>query len=187
LEDAMSEATPEVKPNTSGDQESGEQQQQQESQQQPGEDQLGDPGKRALAAERQARLAAESQAKSLRRELDGLKTAQMSESERAVAEAREAGRREATTTYSKQLASAEFRAAAKEQNVDVKDVLDYIDTSKFINADDGSVDTKAIEIAVTKFAAGKKPATANDFNGGTREPAQTNNMNDLIRGQLGIR
>jgi hypothetical protein len=182
----MSESTTETQQaDVSGDQESGEQQEQ--GQQQTGEDQLGDAGKRAIAAERQSRLAAESEAKRLRKEMDGLKKAQMSESERAIAEAREAGRREATTTYSKQLAAAEFRAAAKEQGVDVKDVLDYIDTSKFINADDGSVDSRAVETAVTKFAASRQPGTASDFNGGTRQPVKTNNMNDLIRGQLGIR
>ena len=50
---------------------------------------LGDPGKRAIAAEREARKAAEKQAEAFRAQLDEIKKSQMSDLEKAQATAQE--------------------------------------------------------------------------------------------------
>lgn len=52
-------------------------------------EQLGEGGKKALTAEREARKAAEDAAKALQAELDKIKQAQMSDLERAQAQAKE--------------------------------------------------------------------------------------------------
>lgn len=86
------------------------------------------------------------------KELDKLRAAQMSETERAVAEAKAAGRAEALAESGKRLAAAEFRAAAAAAGLDVAAVIDLVDTARFIT-DTGEPDSKAITGAVEKFTA----------------------------------
>jgi hypothetical protein len=80
------------------------------------DDNLGDPGKRALEAERAARKEAEKQAKAVQKELEQLRQAQMSESEKALAEAEARGKSAATTAFGQRLAAAEFVAEAARRN-----------------------------------------------------------------------
>lgn len=79
---------------------------------------LGEPGKRALDAEREARKAAEKRASAIEAELTQLREAQMTEQERAVAEARRAGESDATAKVLERLFSAEVRAAAASKVTD---------------------------------------------------------------------
>jgi hypothetical protein len=85
-------------------------------------------------------------------ELEQLRAAQMTEQERAVAEAETRGRTAAASEYGRQLAAARFEAAAATAGVQLGDAAELIDTARFVAAD-GSVDTDAIQTAVTRLAA----------------------------------
>lgn len=96
-----------------------------------------------------------------------LEASQMSEQEKAVAEAKAAGLSEAAKTYGSRLAAAELKAAAAAKGVDLSNFGDLIDASRFVG-EDGKVDTAAITKAVDKLAksfAGPK-RSGGDFNGG---------------------
>src|SRR4051812_37967182 len=68
----------------------------------------------------------------LARELDAEKAKGLTESERAIAEAKAAGRQEAATEAGKRLARAEIRAAAASAGLKVSDDdLDDLDMGKF--------------------------------------------------------
>lgn len=84
-------------------------------------------------------------------ELEKLRKANMSEQEKAVTEAEARGRTAAATEYGQRLAAAEFRAAVASAGVDLGEAADLIDTRQFV-AEDGDVDTKAIQAAVKKLA-----------------------------------
>jgi hypothetical protein len=141
-------------------------------------DDLGDAGRRALAEERRARKVAE-------RELANLRKASMSETERAVAEAKAVGATEAARASAPRLVRAELRAAAAEAGLG-KDALagflEYADLNRFVG-DGGEVDDKAIAAAIKKLGGGK-PA---DFDGGARTSAAApTDMNSLIRRAAGM-
>lgn len=133
-------------------------------------DELGDGGKKALDAERDARKAADKRAKDFERELEKFRQASMSENEKAVAEAKASGRVEALTEVGKRLARAEFKAIAAGKGLDVSALLDDIDVSRYVG-DDGEPDEKAITAAVERFAALKgepQQPPAVSFDGGPR-------------------
>lgn len=94
----------------------------------------------------------EREAKKARAEADELRTALMSDNERAIAEAKAAGRAEAMRETAGLTAAAQFRATAAEAGVSLGDAFDLIDTGKFIS-EDGTVDTDGISAAVAKLAA----------------------------------
>jgi hypothetical protein len=84
-------------------------------------------------------------------ELEKLRKASMTEQEKAVAEAEAKGRTAAAADYGRKLAAAEMRAAAAAAGVDLSEIADLIDVSRFVG-DDGEVDAKAIKAAVAKFS-----------------------------------
>lgn len=136
----------------------------------------------ALARKHEDRAKANSTAAT---ELDKFRKAQMTETERAVAEAKTAGRNEAFVQAGQRLARAELRATAAGRVE--KDALDgflaYADMSKFLG-DDGEPDVKAIETAIKALAG---PQRAPDFDGGARSTAgKTTDMNALIRQRAGL-
>lgn len=140
---------------------------------------LGDAGKRALAEERRARKAAET-------ELAKLRKASMSEQERAIAEAKTAATAEAAKSAAPRLIKAELRAAAAEAGLS-KDALggflEYADLSKFVG-DDGEPDGKAIAAAVKRLGGGNGRA---NFDGGARgDTARPLDMSALIRSKAGV-
>lgn len=101
-------------------------------------------------------------------ELTKLKHSQMSEQEKAVAEAEAKGRTAAAADYGLKLAGAEFRAAVAAAGIDLGEAAELIDVARFV-ADDGEVNTAAIKSAVTKLAkvAPKGPGrSGGDFSGG---------------------
>ncbi len=126
-------------------------------------DSLGDSGKRALEAERTARKEAEKQAKAVQRELEQLRQAQMSESEKAVAEAVARGRTEATVEFGQRLAAAQFVAEAAKRNPDFDAalVLEDLNLTKYVT-DGGEPDGKGIASVVERLvperAANPRPA-----------------------------
>lgn len=156
----------------------------------PGSDEaaLGDAGKQALDRMKADRNAAVSKAKALEKELDKVRQAAMSESERAVVEAEARGRTSALTEVGQRLARAQFDALAGRRNaeVDTAKVLEFVDLARFVG-DDGEPDMKALTAAVERLI----PAPAAgppSFDGGARTTtAETPDMNALIRSHLGSR
>jgi hypothetical protein len=92
----------------------------------------------------------------LQSKLDKLEREHMTETDKAIAEAKEAGRNEAILTAGKRLAAAEFRAAAAGKITDPSAALEVLDLGKFVG-DDGEPDTKAITGLVERLAAALPP------------------------------
>jgi hypothetical protein len=122
-------------------------------------------------------------------ELAKFREAQMSEQEKAVAAARreadETARADERGKAAGRLVAAEFRAqlAGRVDPKSLPDLLAGINPASFV-ADDGEVDTKAVE----KFAAALAPARPASFDGGPRGTAMNGptDMNALIRRHAGI-
>lgn len=153
-------------------------------------DDLGDAGKRALTAEREARKAAEKAARETAAELEELRKATMTDGEKAVTEAREAGRSEALAAANARIVRAEVLAAATGVLKDPADAVGFLDLGQFTVADDGEVDTKPITAAIaelvkTKPYLGTGPAGPGPLPGGSAtEPATGANPNDWLRSAL---
>lgn len=107
----------------------------------------------------------------------------MSESERAVEEAKQAARAEATAEFGKRLATSEIRAAAADAGADLAGVFDYLDLARFLG-EGGEPDADAIKA----FVAGlpKKSTPTPSFDGGSRTPTQApQDMNTFLRKATG--
>jgi len=150
-------------------------------------DGLGDAGKQALDRMKAERNAASSRAKALEKELASVRQSQMSESEKAVAEAEARGRTAAAAEYGKRLARSQFDALAGRRNpdFDTSGTLEFADLSKFVG-EDGEPDLKVIKAAVEKWVpeATKGPPS---YDGGARTTAtKPPNMNEVIRSLAGF-
>lgn len=144
----------------------------------------GDGSSRAvlldLERERKAR-------QKLERDFKKLQEANQTEAEKAVAAARAEGRIEGLTASNKRILRAEVKAAAGGVLQDPTDAVRMLDLDEFEVDDDGEVDAKAIEAAVTRLAkdkpylaVGAKPA-ALPGGGATPSTGPTQNMDDVIR------
>ena len=110
----------------------------------------------------------------------------MSESERAVEEAKQSARAEAASTYGKRLAKTEFDALAGRRNPDFDSAsaLEFVDLGKFVG-EDGEPDTKAIKAAVERLVPAPADTTPS-YDGGTRTPPPAQQgMSGLIRKAAG--
>lgn len=116
---------------------------------------LGDAGKAALEAERKARRDAEARARKADEELERIRTANLSESEKAIAEARKAGADEARAGTLRRLVEAEVRAAAAGRLADPGDAVRLIDVDQFIPKGDEDIDTQAIIGKLNELTAAK--------------------------------
>ena len=152
-----------------------------------GEDALGDAGKQALDRMKAERAEATKQLKAVQRELDEMRKASMSETEKAVAEAEERGRTAAASEFGQELARARFDALAGRRNAefDTTKALEYVDLGKFLG-EDGRPDDKAIAAAVERLVPAA-PEGPPSFDGGTRTPtaAPQGGMTGLIRKAAG--
>lgn len=117
---------------------------------------------------------------------EALRKSQMSETEKAIAEAETRGRQTAFTEYGTRLARAELKTAAATKGIDVAEFLEDLNLANYVG-EDGEPDMKKIETTVTRFAALAAPKQGQSFDGGPRQPNQPVNMNDIIRQQAGIR
>lgn len=123
-------------------------------------------------------------------ELDKLRTANMSEQEKAVADAEAKGRTAAAQDYGSKLAAAKFEAAVALAQVDLGEAADLIDTKQFLD-DKGEVDEAAIKKAVAKLAklapAAAKPArSGGDHPGGGGAPnARPTSLSAAVKNSLG--
>ncbi len=154
---------------------------------------LGEAGKRALAAERAARRDAEKKAKDAEKELEELRKASQTDQEKALEAARTEGRTEALSTANVRLLKAEIKVAAQGKLADPTDAVALLDLSKFEVNDDGDVDTKAISSAIDELVeqkphlAAKATRPRGDGGGGPRgdAPEGKSSMNELIRQKAG--
>jgi hypothetical protein len=85
------------------------------------------------------------------KELEALRASAMSETEKAVAQARSEGLTEGLRTAGVKLVEANVREAAKGRGVDVDSLVEGIDASKFLD-DTGEPDRDAITAWVDKVA-----------------------------------
>ena len=151
---------------------------------------LGDAGKRALESERSARRAAEKAAKAVQAELETLRSATMSDAERAVNEARLETQKETASYYVNLLVKAEARAVATGRLADPEDVLRYIDIDELKVDDDGNVDKKVLNKKIDELLKNKpylsSQRVVNDVDSGARGKTATgNDMNSFIRKAAG--
>ena len=137
-----------------------------------GEDDLGDAGKKALDAERARAKEAEKRAKQLERELAQVRTANLSDAEKAVAEAEQRGAQKAAEQWSQRLVRADFVAAASKRNpdFDAASVLDDLNLSRFVG-DDGEPDAAAIAAAVERLIPSGTRRPRGDADQGPRDPS----------------
>lgn len=111
----------------------------------PSDPELGEAGKRALAAERTRAAEAE-------RELAKLREATQSETEKAIERARREAsdtvRKEVMQAANRRILTAEIRAAAGGRLADPLDAVRLLDVESFTVNDDGDVDSAAITKAL---------------------------------------
>lgn len=147
---------------------------------------LGDAGKRALDAEREARKEAEARAKAAEK----LARETSNDREKAIADARAEARREILEEANGRLLRAEVKAAAAGRFANPEVAVKLLDLSAFKVADDGSVDTKALAAAIDKLLTDEpylsaKPGPVSGSADGGRQgdaaPAAKPTMNELIR------
>ena len=138
---------------------------------------LGDAGKRALDAERDARAeaerkwkAAEKAAADAARERDALKQKTESEQEKAVREAADTAREEERTKAKERILASEIKARAAGKLADPEDAVLHLtrgDTTAFIS-DELDVDDDKIVKAIDKLLEKKPHLKAQ---GATRKPS----------------
>jgi hypothetical protein len=155
----------------------------------PAPDDLGDAGKKALEAERAARKKAEQEHKAAQKELERLRTAQMNDTEKAIAEAEARGRTAASTMFGQRLAGAEFVAAAARRNpgFDASAVLDDLNLAKYVS-EDGEPDGKGIAAAVERLVPAQAGSTrpAGDVGQGVRDstPPRAASLDEAIQRRI---
>lgn len=108
--------------------------------------------KRALEAERTARRDADKRARQLETELAQLKTAQLSDNERAIAEATQKATTETETKWRDRLIGAEVRALAATRVVDPELVSTLIDRKKLV-WDGDELDSAVIAAEIDRVLA----------------------------------
>lgn len=156
-----------------------------------GQDELGEAGQRAIAAERAARKAAEKRLGDLEKELNSLRESSMSEQEKAVERARREAAAEAQKGFNLRLKQAEVRAAAAGKLADPEDAIRFLDLDLFDVFEDGSVDKKAVEKALgdlvkaKPYLAASATRPAGDIDQGARGTPAGSSMNDLLRRAAG--
>lgn len=105
-----------------------------------------------------------------REELERLRLAALSDADRAIEDAKNAGKAEATSAFGERLARAELKAALTGVVADPADIVAELDVKKYLT-DDGEVDVAKVAAVVTKFG-GLKPAglPAGSADGGPQGP-----------------
>lgn len=154
------------------------------------DDALGPAGEKALAEERAARKTAEKAAKDAQAELDKLKKASMSETEKLIADARAEARKEALGTASERMLRSEIRGAAGTKLADPADAVAHLRDAGGLDrflTDDGDVDTKAITSAIDDLVKAKPylaaQAKPGALPGGGAKPSNGINPDDVLRAQ----
>ena len=155
-------------------------------------DALGDAGKKALDAERQARRDAEKARKKLEEELTELRKQAMTDQERAIEEAREAATNEVLEGVNTKLFAAEVRAAAAGKIADPELIADAEMAKRLLKFDeipmtsDGDIDSAAIAEAVDKLVKNKPylKGSAMQPDGSADQGARTSGVKQLTREEV---
>lgn len=84
------------------------------------------------------------------KELESIRTSQMSDSEKAISEAEKRGREAMMKELGGQIAEAKLRAAATGKVADVDALIELVDVSKFVTAE--GVDDSAIAATIDRFS-----------------------------------
>lgn len=123
-----------------------------------------------------------TEAKATSKRLEELEKQSMSDTEKAIAEARDSARAEVLGEVGSKLVDAEVRAAAAGRTVDVDALLEGLDRRRFIT-DDGEADRDAIGAWVERIAPKGEPGTPSpiDMGQGTRP---TNNPGQLTQAAI---
>ena len=136
---------------------------------------LGESGLRALQREREAAAEARREADAAKAELETLRAAQMTDTDKALAAAKAEGAAEVSAKFAARVLLSEIRVAAAGKLADPNDAVRLLDLTKFTVTDDGTVDTTAITSAIDELviakpylAAGKSPPLTIDTGQGTR-------------------
>jgi hypothetical protein len=114
-----------------------------------GADQLGDPGKRALATMKGKWRSERDKRRELEQRLAEKDGADDAEQARRKAEA------DAMAKANSRILKAEIRAAAKGRLADPKDAMTFLDLDQFEVGEDGEIDPEEIEEAITDLLKSK--------------------------------
>lgn len=154
----------------------------------PAEHELGGAGKKAIAAERKARADAEKRAREAEAERDELRKATLSDTEKAIEEARTSARAEALGEANARIIRSEVRAAAARKLNDPADATAMLDLTQFSVNEDGTVDEVAIADAIDQLIESKPYLAASDArpapgdpDAGARRPVQPKDLQTHIR------
>jgi hypothetical protein len=109
--------------------------------------------KAALARERRDRQKSETERKRLEAELADMTAKSQTDQERAVAEAKAAGRAEAAAEYNGRLLKAEVRSRAAGKLIKPEHATALLDLSAFAPNEAGEFDVEAIDAAVADLLA----------------------------------
>jgi hypothetical protein len=122
-------------------------------------------------------------------ELDKLRKSQMSDQEKAVAEAREAGEKQAVSKVAARLVAAEARAALAGRGLDADRLAELVEDAKDIarlRGDDGEPNVDAVKAWADRIAPAQQQKQSLDLGQGRRgNNAAPRSMNEAIR--LGAR
>jgi TolA-binding protein len=153
---------------------------------------LGEPGKKALREEREARKQAERELRDLRARIEDMEAAQnKTAEERAALEKQRDMERQAISKANERILKAEVRAAAASRLADPADALRFLDLTSFEVGDNGDVDSDAITSALDDLVNNKPYLAARSdqrfqgtADGGTRDgsrPKQITSREELAR------
>lgn len=116
----------------------------------------------------------QSDYESVKEELNELKKKQMSESERAIEDAREEGRTEASQEFGEKMVEASLRGALAGRGIEVDDIdskLSYVDFSKFLD-NNGEVDSDKVQRYIADVAPQQNETRWPDMGQGRRHDVQ---------------
>lgn len=122
----------------------------------------------------------ERQSKANAAELEKLRKAGLSDQEKAIEEAREAGRAEAAKATATKLAAAELKAAGIP-----KDIVEDLDLTKFLD-EEGEVDTDKVEAHAKKYSSLTKPGPGSADGGprGGDKPTKATSLEGAVAAAL---
>jgi len=120
-------------------------------------------------------------------ELAKLRQSSMSDTERAVEQARAEARKEAYAETSERLAAAEVRAALAGVVDDPDAIVEDLNLSRYVT-DEGDVDAKAVKVLAEKYAKLTPGKGSADLKQGSRTPSSTPpDGNDWLRQKVSSR
>lgn len=149
---------------------------------------MGEAGRKALAAERKRADDAQRAAEAAIAEAQALREKHQTAEEKAIADAKKAGAEEATLAANRRIVAAEIRAAAGGKVQDPEDVAALLgDPDRFIRK--GEVDRTSIAQAIADLLKAKpylaaKGTTTASLPGGGKDGPTGSTFNDTIRARI---